>query len=247
RLLKVAMKKDRLSILSDSSVNMNRGLSIQDISPRSSIPEEYSLHMIGDVSVCEVVLRRVRLGVLERIPLPGEGSVSKKKKSEAEDHDSLQNLRQSLRCGVVAFEGSNRLYQTQVVSPGKGKKLNEHEISVQFRPITPDGDLTEEARSLVSIGCNGRKVVGINQNCRYVLMERHFESTEVTEMVFPPLRQYIGEIPTRRFFPDIDRPPPRTFEELNEQQRKVAHPVSMKTAMEVAGPPGKTPCYHSSF
>jgi len=239
RLLNVAMKNDRLSILSDGRASMIRRLTAEDISPRHLIPEDYKLHMVSDGPVCGIFLQRHNHGIWERISLPGEESSSKKKKEHEDIPDILQNIRQTLRCGVVAFEGVNRLYQTKVVPPGKGKRLDDHQISVKFQPISLDGDLVEEASFLLEIGCHGRKVIGMNQNCRLVLMERHFESSDATDLVFQPLSEYIGERPSIRFFPDIDEPPPQTFDELNEQQKKVAHPVSMKTAMEVAGPPGK--------
>jgi hypothetical protein len=73
-----------------------------------------------------------------------------------------------------------------------------------------------------------------------VLLERHVEITPRETLLFPSLKQYVGgtEGPPSRLLRKIPVPPPPTFLQLNPEQQQVAHPLSLRTALEVAGPPG---------
>ena len=70
------------------------------------------------------------------------------------------------------------------------------------------------------------------------ILARHVDASEKDDLMFPALCHYIGYGKPVRLFPDIELPPPASIQELNEGQRSVAHPLCMRTAREVAGPPG---------
>lgn len=56
--------------------------------------------------------------------------------------------------------------------------------------------------------------------------------------MFAPLRHLIGAGVPTAVLTEIEMGIPNSLIELNEEQRRVAHPLHLKTAMEVAGPPG---------
>jgi hypothetical protein len=105
-------------------------------------------------------------------------------------------------------------------------------------PVSTLGDVTkDETSTLSAIHFDNRNILAINQNYRLMLLDQHIESKDSSELLFPALKDYIGANP-QRLINEILCPPPKTFHELNSQQQKVAHPLSIKTAREVAGPPG---------
>jgi hypothetical protein len=55
-----------------------------------------------------------------------------------------------------------------------------------------------------------------------------------------PLKAYVGSSTSRRLFntTEINTLPPDTFNDLNDEQKALANPLSLKIAMEYAGPPG---------
>ena len=149
--------------------------------------------------------------------------------------DALFNVLGSLRCAVVAFYGENRLYQTRSKRIPDGVVLATNKISIGLYPITDQGDAEEDN---TPFGFNIRRIVGMNQNSRLIILQKHIDSSEPDSLMFGALRQYIGAQEPRRVFDEIPVPAPKTFEDLNDQQKQVAHPLALMTAMEVAGPPG---------
>ena len=56
--------------------------------------------------------------------------------------------------------------------------------------------------------------------------------------MFEPLEHLIGIGVPKAVVTEIEMKIPESQSELNDDQKKVAHPLLLKTAMEVAGPPG---------
>jgi len=56
--------------------------------------------------------------------------------------------------------------------------------------------------------------------------------------MFSPLQHLIGAGDPIAVLTDIEMDVPESLVDLNEQQQRVAHPLRLKTAMEIAGPPG---------
>lgn len=123
--------------------------------------------------------------------------------------------------------------------------MEDDEVSVMFQCISDDGNLDGELATLKSIHLDQNGVgnievdiIGINPNRRMTLLERHVQAKKDDELLFDPLRHFIGMGKPKRILTDIIVPPPDTFKDLNEHQKRVAHPLSPTTAMEVVGPPG---------
>jgi hypothetical protein len=150
--------------------------------------------------------------------------------------DALINIQGGLQCGVIAFCGEKQLYQTRTVS-SKGK-LAGNEVSVVLQAVTDKGSLVGETKSLSVLGCNQRVILGLTQNRRLTMLNRHIHESDMSELLFDALRHYIGSDTPQRVFPNISVPAPDTFKELNQEQQQAAHPLALATAVEVAGPPG---------
>jgi hypothetical protein len=71
-----------------------------------------------------------------------------------------------------------------------------------------------------------------------MLLQRHINETPELDLVPTPLMHLLGVGKPLPLFSEILNPVPDSFASLNEKQKGVAHPLSLKTAMEVAGPPG---------
>jgi hypothetical protein len=231
-----ALRQGRTSLLKGTAGP--KGLTIGNISPRSAIPKDYRLRLQNSpvcASVCRITLEKLTDGEWKVIPLPGSKEDEEKDGDEPKV-DALINIRGSLQCGIVAFYGEKQLYQTKTVS-SKGK-LTGNEVSVVFQAVTDKGTLIGEKRSLPVIGCNRRVILGLTQNRRLMMLNRHIQESDPSELLFDALRHYIGSDTPQRVFPSISVPAPDTFKELNREQQRAAHPLALATAVEVAGPPG---------
>ena len=240
--LRDALRSDRLGVLKDQEDRyfQRHGLNFDNVSPRCSIPEDYKLELVPSGEVCTVKLSRrngydIRgIEKWEHVDLEQLDKAMQDGK-DLRRVDALFNVLGSLRCAVVAFYGENRLYQTRSKRIPDGVVLATNKISIGLYPITDQGDADEDN---TPFGFNIRRIVGMNQNSRLIILQKHIDSSEPDSLMFGALRQYIGAQEPRRVFDEIPVPAPKTFEDLNDQQKQVAHPLALMTAMEVAGPPG---------
>lgn len=240
--LRQAVKNDRLSLLSEPSGH-HGVLSFRDISPRNTIPDDYRLSLgtktLGG-PVCSINLCRRTSNGWTIIPLPDSQDSSKQQDGIMKVVvDSLVNVKYGLQCCTIAFEGARDLYQTSFARPEKDRNVASDEVAVKFTRIDRrTGELSGEPRLLSSIGYSGTRILGFNQNLRMLLLERHIASTPDEELMFDPLKAYIGSCSAQRLVQKLKCPVPDTFQELNKRQQLIAHPLSLRTAMEAAGPPG---------
>jgi AAA domain len=234
-MLRNAVKADRCSLLTDGPGI--RSFQRDNISPRNVIPDKYRLTLTSSItcsSICTIRLMGVRGASWVDLGLPnGSDDVGDERVP-----DSLINVKAALQCGVIAFEGSRRLYQTKSVRHSKkGYKMQDNEISIQLTTIDGTGDLVGEAMSIDGLGLSQRSIIGLNQNHRMVLLENHAMILN-TFSLSPAIKHYIGDGTPVRLLDEITSVPPRSFSELNRQQQQVAHPLNLLSAKEVAGPPG---------
>ena len=243
--LTYAVKNDRLSILSKKGFIPR--LKAHHISPRNAIPDDYKLCLIADSGFkCKIELRQLINNRWTIVPLPKEPAKEEGGKDKARQDrktrlviDALINVRRSLLCCSVAFLGSPRLYQTLHAKSRKDERGGCDEISVKFAICDRSGAIQGKRLSLQQIGCSGTKILGFNQNQRMLLLEKHVEASTKKELLFEPLKQYVSVAnPIRLLRELVSVSPPETFKALNSRQQLVAHPLSIKTAMECAGPPG---------
>jgi hypothetical protein len=239
-----AIKNDRLSLLSDPQDAGQQVIRIGDVSPRNAVPDEYRLRLRGTgihSPVCRITLEQLNHnGLWQVIPLPKESGETEESKNQGDRAkvDALVNIRGALQCGVVAFHDKRQLYQSRSILTGEKGRLGDDEVSLMFCAVSRDGGLVGEKETLSGIGCSGQDILGLNQNQRLTILDRHCQETGISELLFDPLRHYIGSGTPQRVFREISVPAPDTFKELNQEQQRVAHPLALTTAMEVAGPPG---------
>ncbi|KAG7363889.1 AAA domain containing protein [Nitzschia inconspicua] len=236
-----AIRSDRLGVLKDPSDTsfLREGLSHDHVSPRCVIPKEYKLEILP----LDDQAYTVRLSHANGVDFLGRPNWQRENLcifDETRDPtvtndrrrvDALVNVKQSLKCGVLAFRGSRYLYQSSYV--GSKKSLAEDQVSIRLQRVTKEGNVDDEI-----IVPRGVEIIGINQNQRFLLLEKHIVGSNDSDLLFDSLRDYIGAGSPKNVFDGIEVPAPATFDELNEQQKEVAHPLALMTATEVAGPPG---------
>ena len=234
--LQNAVRNDRLSLLSDPSSRIQR-IARANISPRYLVPDNYRLKLVhqgGNI---------FRISLSERdeqdrwvsVPLDDSGNTDVSDGKRPLD-DVVTNLVYSLRCAVVGIERKYCLYQTSAAE----KESNRHGdtesdcISISFRPVDRNGDTESNEHTFHE----DLVILGLNPNLRINLLCQHVERTEDSILISEPIKQIIGAGKSLPLLEDLQTAPPETIKELNYEQRLVAHPLCMKTAMEVAGPPG---------
>jgi len=232
-----ATKNDRLSILL-SPEQYQPGLTrlrLDGLSPRSSIPAGFRVtlshrgnRMYTLRLECEDDNGRWKFVSLDKV----KDELKDKPKVEA-----LSNLKQGIKCAVIAFEGHRALFQSQFARAPKEGHFSEDEICIKLTQISLDGSTGRDADDK-PLGKDLR-VIGLNPNLRMLMLEKHILETADTDLLFTPLRHLVGDGKPVPVLDEMLRPVPATYNELNNDQKEVAHPLRLKTAGEVAGPPGK--------
>ena len=238
-----AVKADRLSVLGEADGISRNGIQHRDISPRCAIPTDFKLTLSSKSfrsRVCQIKVQQFTEGYGWReIALPDEGDTTTQL-GTGPKIDVLMNIRRSLQCGIIAFEGARSLCQTKkVMSEEKQSDVSQNYISIVFTAVNGTGGIVDDNEAtLDEIGHSDCKILGINQNLRLVLLERHVKEKDEDILLFGSLRNFVGFGTPSRVFSEIPVPAPTTFENLNEEQKRVAHPLTLTSAMEAAGPPG---------
>jgi|AntRauTorckE5430_2_1112549.scaffolds.fasta_scaffold02718_5 hypothetical protein len=232
-----ATKNDRLSILQKPE-NYRPGqsrLTENDLSPRSSIPEDFRVTMtdMGNKIYtlrleCQIDDARWKSIALDKV----KEELNDRRKVEA-----ISNLKQGIKCAVIAFEGYGGLFQTQHAKPTKDVNLEEDQICISIMSVSTNGSVKGDMDDL-HLNRN-LQVIALNPNQRMLKLEKHVLRADESELMFESLRHLVGDGDPIAVFGEILRPVPATYNQLNHEQQKVAHPLKLKTAGEVAGPPGK--------
>jgi len=82
-------------------------------------------------------------------------------------------------------------------------------------------------------------VLGLNQKFRIMSLCQYVESSDPGTLLTTPLSYFVKGTPKSLIVPkQLIVAHPKTLNSLNKQQQNVGHPLSIQTAMEVAGPPG---------
>ena len=242
--LQIAIKSDRLGVLCNCEDDTYRrsGLSFEHISPRCMIPEDYKLELVpsGEDSISRVVLsRKENVDLYGRTQWRRMDITQFNEESDLDGErpkvDALINVVLALKCGVIAFEGATSLYQSSGCMRRKNsRQLENDEISINLNQVRQNGEMGNDVEIIIPRS----RIIGINQNQRLLLLERHLKNSEPSAIMFDALRDFVSSRKPKRIFDEISVPAPETFNELNHNQRRVAHPLSLKTAIETAGPPG---------
>ena len=210
-----AVLNDRLSLLSQPG-RVKGPLTMSMISPRNSIQSGYRVRLTVDNKDNSSLSLYKECGT-DWVEIPLEGT---------EDEplvDSLENLKGSFRCGVIAISGEPCLYQTT--------RLDNNVIV--FHCVDSSGHVGK----ICSLR-GDHIVLALNSNKRITSLQHHAKLFPDKKLMLDPILHLIGAENPRALLNAIAFPVPQTVFDLNEQQRCVAHPLRVKTAMEVAGPPG---------
>ncbi|KAL7518609.1 hypothetical protein ACHAWX_003421, partial [Stephanocyclus meneghinianus] len=230
-----ATRNDRLALLSNAETyNGIKNIVRDDISPRCVIPSNYRLSLMRTDSN-NVYKIHLQHNVVEN----GKHWVTI---NNIADHfkenpkvESLLNIASALRCAVVAFEGYPQLFQTsQSRDRSIGTQLGEDQICIVLKSVDRNGEVENDEKFMPY----QLIVLGLNQNKRMMLLQKHVEETPVSTLMFEPLLHMIGAGRPSSVITELEMETPKSLSELNEEQLQVAHPLRLKTAMEVAGPPG---------
>ena len=233
-----ATKNDRLSILQNAE-NYRTGqtrLTRDCLSPRSSIPEEFRVIMThrGNNIYSLYLKCQNEKGEWEDISLDKiKEELKGKRKVEA-----ISNLKQGIKCAVIAFEGHRGLFQSQHARLPKEERISEDQICISLTKVCDDGSVQRDMDELEHVRAN-LEVIALNPNQRMLMLEKHVLSASESELMFAPLRHLIGDGKPMAVIDETLLPVSATYNDLNCEQQKVAHPLRLKTAGEVAGPPGK--------
>jgi hypothetical protein len=226
-------RNDRLALLTNPDEYGHRTpLSKKDVSPRCAVPSDYKL------SINQKEENLYQIALEHRTKGGGWVYVSDIEKHFKENLkvEVLLNINQALCCAVVAFEGKASIYQTSRGTHAKGHNFGDNEICIKFHSINRDGNVSGDE---VRFGWYDNLVIaGLNQNHRMILLEQHVAKATDSELMFEPLRHLLGHGEPVSVVTEMNMEVPSTQVELNEEQKKVSHPLRLKTAMEVAGPPG---------
>jgi len=229
------VKDDRLSILQDADEKSwsRRGLSNEHISPRSRIPEDFRLRLQCKEENCFCI----HLEMLDENDRWDVLNVQKIEEvmRDRPKVDALINLKQSLQCAVIAVRGKTWLCQTNRTRPTRDVNFSSDDICyLSFNKILNDGSMDSNSHDFQG----DMDIIGLNPNLRMRKLENHVLSASISDLITTPIQHLIGVTKPKPIFDEILRPLPKSIIGLNMQQERVAHPLKIKTAMEVAGPPG---------
>lgn len=248
-----AVQSNRLSILADTRFYSRPGnspaIDRDKLSPRYIIPPEYRITLVSK-GVNRFIIRlnyeTTKGEEWKSVALENVKEVLKDSKNIA----IVSNLKQALTCSVIAIENQSYLYQTRfqfVTGINKDENQESDEISISFIKVCRGGTLLEDnyGDQCFPNGLYGDhhgmviKLLAFNPNLRMLLLEKHVTKSAESDFLYKPLRHLLGDGKSTALLDEILQEIPETFSDLNDEQKKVAHPLKLKTAMEVAGPPGE--------
>jgi AAA domain len=225
RDLTLALQNDRLSLLSRP---LHGCITREMISPRYIIPSDYCLELrkVQDCGYSIHLCKRNEAGIFNPISLDRD--------DDDNIVDCLVNLKASLCCAAVAIDGERNIYQTRYTHIENNNKNDSAQVTIKFIQVDAQGNLMRTEKSQFG-KCT---ILGINQNQRIVQLSQYIENSDESLLVTKPIRHLIGGGIPVPILKKLSSPYPDSVTTLNEEQQLVAHPLRIKTALEVAGPPG---------
>ena len=186
------------------------------------------------------------ISVSKKRPKKDTGKVSHFQKTRRTKPTQINAMtsRKSTRCQISVAPCSALLLHSGVVviytNQGPSHPPKRGRSSDQRRFASSSALSVVPGRSLGDIVRGGEHpaILGLNPNRRFLLLEDHVFTSEDNSLLFPALEAFVGGIAPTRVLDEILVPAPDTFKDLNTEQQRVAHPLSLTCAMEVAGPPG---------
>ena len=233
--LESVIESDRLSVLVDSrGAEWRRsGITFDSVSPRACIPQDTRVWLLADNDEYEL---QVQCFIEDRWASTTSPEQVKEwiKDGVIPPSGLLSNLSQSLRASIVAFEGSKKLYQI-IRQPGS---VGSEKTKLKFYEVVSKGKIEQDSTP-APIGFAGRqRVLALNPNHRYLELLKHIENNVSHESLPNPICHFIGCGASEPVLTELETMLPSSFESLNQDQRSAGHPLLLRSAGEVAGPPG---------
>jgi hypothetical protein len=230
------IRADRLSVLGDCNKSApNFRISSEHISPRCIIQEDIQVYLVpadgnNDKEAYQIDLhvhlngswRKVETDELKALMKQGEIRTS-----------SVENIQHGIRCAVLAFEGERNLYQTECI-----KTYGPELMVLRFSRINiKDGSI--QAVLPEDFEPHPRRILAFNPNQRIKSLQAHV-LTNVTGRNLPlPLKHLIGAGRATPVLTNLVATVEESvLDRLNAEQLEAVHPLNLKSAGEVAGPPG---------
>jgi hypothetical protein len=154
--------------------------------------------------------------------------------SSSSSSSVVDNIQQGLRCAAVALEGEKTLYQTECI-----KVLGPESLLLRFSSVDTKGGIMQPA---VDLPPQRRRILALNPNQRITKLQEYIQKNVTSTNLPLPLMHLVGVGKAAPVLTKLVKP--HVLEEsvlltsLNTEQLKAAHPLHLKTAGEVAGPPG---------
>ena len=223
---------DRCSILADNAIG-RQGIELTDISPRAAVPPDIRLWFVQARNQFEIQVQAeiegewVTAGDLDQV---NEWI----KNGLIQSSGSLSNLKQSMRCSVVAIEGFRSLYQVKQQQNTDGSTA----LNLKFSRVDSQGEVDQNNETFDYHSFRRLRVLALNPNYRYLGLLRHIETEVNAKELNLPLKHFLGQGEPMPVVFDLHNTVPETLKDLNEDQRSAGHPLCLRSAGEVAGPPG---------
>jgi AAA domain len=234
-------KRNLLTTLRNGRLSMREQGKFKDvlttemISPRFCISPEYKVSLEYKGRVYHISLYQQQNEEWVKIPLKKRKDKFQTLRDDAHIPDCLFDIKHSLRYAVVAIAGQACLYQTIPVLSHDDRP--EHEVAISFLSIDSQGNTKKE-----QVLRDELQLLGINSNKRTMCLQYLVNNATIDKLIPKAVRHLIGAEPTAPLLTSKGKPSTalltETFLELNKKQQHVADPWKMKTAIEVAGPPG---------
>jgi hypothetical protein len=233
RDLQAMVNSDRIGVLKDDNSSWGRtGLRRDHISPRSLIPEyvRLSLENCGRSEHGTAFAIKLQVQVAKRwMSVDPDALKEMMQKGVVPAAGMLLNVLQSLRCAVLAIEGNRRLLQCN-----GGKTFGPTKICLRFTAIARDGRLDTQQDVGAVADAN---ILAINANQRLTELQAHADSIDCQSLP-RVVKHLVGSATPTPVFDRLRAMLEDSLGRLNDNQKKAAHPLLLKTATEVAGPPG---------
>jgi hypothetical protein len=232
--LVTTLRYERLSMLREPG-EFKGALTGDMISPRFCIPPEYKVILKSRGRIYHISLYQQQEEEWVEIPLKYR-KTDTKLSDDIPIPECLYDIKNSLRFAVIAIANRDCLHQTLPIFT-KTDDCLEHEVDIHFLPIDSEGNTAKKE----DVG-DELQILGINSNKRTICLLNHIKSSTIDKLIPKAILQLIGAEPTTFLLPSEGKASPEflpeTFKELNEMQQSIANVWKLKTANEVAGPPG---------
>ena len=231
RELEAVIASDRLSILNETIGR--HGIAASDLSPRAAIVPEIRIWLQQERDEFELTVE----AQIEGRWITADSAENVKewiRNGLIAASGPLATLDQSMRCAVIAIEGERSLYQVRQKGndPGSTKK------KLRFFKVDRYGEADDHDNGFPYYERRRVRVLALNPNDRYLRLLRHVQENVSADTLPVPLQHFVGKGEPEPVCFELEVTVPETMLALNDDQRKAGHPLCLKTAGEVAGPPG---------